>query len=101
MASVNPNEVSLPNHRSAEALMAGLEIARRAGRGGQSCQERGELNLRRIVRPTDSQKLQELIRRGSPRDLAAAQELMKALAGAVSAFVSMCLRHTIVNGADG
>ena len=33
---------------------------------------------------TLAQKLQELIRRGSPRDLAAAQELMKALAGAVS-----------------
>ena len=32
------------------------------------------------------QKLQELIRRGTPRDLAAAQELMKALAGAVSLF---------------
>lgn len=30
------------------------------------------------------QKLQELIRRGTPRDLAAAQELMKTLAGAVS-----------------
>lgn len=30
------------------------------------------------------QKLQELIRRGTPRDLQAAQELMKTLAGAVS-----------------
>ena len=29
-------------------------------------------------------KLQELIRRGTPRDLAVAQDLMKALAGAVS-----------------
>ncbi|KAK1926521.1 Golgi to vacuole transport-related protein [Papiliotrema laurentii] len=33
-------------------------------------------------RAAKSAKLQELIRRGSPRDLAAAQELMKALAGA-------------------
>lgn len=30
-----------------------------------------------------AQKLQELIRRGSPKDLAAAQELMKIMAGAV------------------
>lgn len=29
------------------------------------------------------QKLQELLRRGTPKDLAAAQELMKILAGAV------------------
>ncbi|KAF8908157.1 VHS domain-containing protein [Gymnopilus junonius] len=33
-------------------------------------------------RAAQSAKLQELIRRGTPRDLAAAQELMKALAGA-------------------
>ncbi|KAF9056779.1 VHS domain-containing protein [Rhodocollybia butyracea] len=33
-------------------------------------------------REAQSAKLQELIRRGTPRDLAAAQELMKALAGA-------------------
>jgi ADP-ribosylation factor-binding protein GGA len=33
-------------------------------------------------RVAQSAKLQELIRRGTPRDLAAAQELMKALAGA-------------------
>lgn len=33
-------------------------------------------------RLAQSAKLQELIRRGTPRDLAAAQELMKALAGA-------------------
>ncbi|KAG6863479.1 hypothetical protein C0993_011338, partial [Termitomyces sp. T159_Od127] len=33
-------------------------------------------------RAAHSAKLQELIRRGTPRDLAAAQELMKALAGA-------------------
>jgi hypothetical protein len=30
------------------------------------------------------QKLQELIRRGTPKDLAAAQELMKIMSGAVS-----------------
>jgi ADP-ribosylation factor-binding protein GGA len=35
-------------------------------------------------RAAKSAKLQELIRRGNPRDLAAAQELMKYLAGAVS-----------------
>lgn len=34
------------------------------------------------------QKLQELIRRGTPRDLAQAQELMKELSGAVSAHIS-------------
>lgn len=34
-------------------------------------------------REAQSAKLQELIRRGTPRDLAAAQELMKALAGAI------------------
>ena len=33
-------------------------------------------------RQAQSAKLQELIRRGTPRDLAAAQELMKSLAGA-------------------
>ena len=33
-------------------------------------------------REAQSAKLQELIRRGTPRDLAAAQELMKTLAGA-------------------
>lgn len=33
-------------------------------------------------RAAQSAKLQELIRRGTPRDLAAAQELMKSLAGA-------------------
>ncbi len=33
-------------------------------------------------REAQSAKLQELIRRGTPRDLAAAQELMKSLAGA-------------------
>lgn len=33
-------------------------------------------------REAQSAKLQELIRRGTPRDLAAAQEIMKALAGA-------------------
>lgn len=33
-------------------------------------------------RDAQSAKLQELIRRGTPRDLAAAQELMKSLAGA-------------------
>lgn len=33
------------------------------------------------------QKLQELIRRGTPKDLAAAQELMKVMAGAVSTLV--------------
>ena len=33
-------------------------------------------------RAAQSAKLQELIRRGTPRDLAAAQELMKQLAGA-------------------
>ncbi len=33
-------------------------------------------------RIAQSAKLQELIRRGTPRDLAAAQELMKSLAGA-------------------
>lgn len=33
-------------------------------------------------RVAQSAKLQELIRRGTPRDLAAAQELMKSLAGA-------------------
>ena len=33
-------------------------------------------------REAQSAKLQELIRRGTPRDLAAAQELMKVLAGA-------------------
>lgn len=33
-------------------------------------------------REAQSAKLQELIRRGTPRDLAAAQELMKQLAGA-------------------
>jgi hypothetical protein len=33
-------------------------------------------------RMAQSAKLQELIRRGTPRDLAAAQELMKSLAGA-------------------
>ena len=33
-------------------------------------------------REAQSAKLQELIRRGTPRDLAQAQELMKALAGA-------------------
>lgn len=34
-------------------------------------------------REAQSAKLQELIRRGTPRDLAAAQELMKSLAGAL------------------
>jgi ADP-ribosylation factor-binding protein GGA len=33
-------------------------------------------------REAQSAKLQELIRRGTPRDLAAAQDIMKALAGA-------------------
>lgn len=33
-------------------------------------------------REAQSAKLQELIRRGTPRDLAAAQELMKSLSGA-------------------
>jgi ADP-ribosylation factor-binding protein GGA len=33
-------------------------------------------------REAQSAKLQELIRRGTPRDLAAAQDLMKSLAGA-------------------
>jgi hypothetical protein len=35
-----------------------------------------------------SQKLQELIRRGTPKDLAAAQELMKVMSGAVRGFTS-------------
>ncbi|ODO03179.1 hypothetical protein I350_06024 [Cryptococcus amylolentus CBS 6273] len=38
--------------------------------------------LEKEDRDAKSAKLQELIRRGTPRDLAAAQELMKALAGA-------------------
>lgn len=42
--------------------------------------------------PSFSQKLQELIRRGSPRDLAQAQELMKQLSGAVSAELSNLVR---------
>lgn len=37
-----------------------------------------------IVTNLSRQKLQELIRRGTPRDLQAAQELMKTLSGAVS-----------------
>lgn len=41
-------------------------------------------------RAAKSAKLQELIRRGTPRDLAQAQELMKALAGAVSQLLSLC-----------
>lgn len=38
-----------------------------------------------ISRELATQKLQELIRRGTPKDLAAAQELMKVMSGAVSA----------------
>lgn len=42
------------------------------------------------------QKLQELIRRGTPRDLAQAQELMKELSGAVSAHIS-CPAYTDID----
>lgn len=45
-----------------------------------------------VVGGCSCQKLQELIRRGSPRDLAAAQELMKYLSGAVSFLVGFSSR---------
>lgn len=37
-----------------------------------------------------SQKLQELIRRGTPKDLAAAQELIKVMSGAVRSLQPYC-----------
>jgi hypothetical protein len=39
--------------------------------------------FKRLHSYRDLQKLQELIRRGTPKDLAAAQELMKIMSGAV------------------
>jgi ADP-ribosylation factor-binding protein GGA len=51
-----------------------------------SCVRNIDLTRLRLTSCTSSktaQKLQELIRRGTPKDLAAAQELMKIMAGAV------------------
>ncbi|EIW75918.1 VHS-domain-containing protein [Coniophora puteana RWD-64-598 SS2] len=60
----------------------------RESRRGEAAVAQTEMDLKSahelesLDREAQSAKLQELIRRGTPRDLAAAQELMKALAGA-------------------
>jgi ADP-ribosylation factor-binding protein GGA len=73
MASANPNEVSWPEFRTSTSA------------DHQDLKSPEELEEE--DRAAKSAKLQELIRRGNPRDLAAAQELMKYLAGAVSCLV--------------
>jgi len=70
MASANPNEVSYLHRKT---------IVSADDQDLKSPEE-----LEEEDRAAKSAKLQELIRRGNPRDLAAAQELMKYLAGAVS-----------------
>jgi hypothetical protein len=67
--------------------------ARRRGPSSKVCCRSTKYNLRMCrqqlsLSQSFSQKLQELIRRGSPRDLAQAQELMKQLSGAVSTELS-------------
>lgn len=68
------------------------EIASRARGGGSPGQVGCEFlflflffarSRHRLMRRIFTQKLQELIRRGTPRDLVAAQELMKDLSGSV------------------
>jgi hypothetical protein len=80
MASANPNEVSWPELRTSTSA------------DHQDLKSPEELEEE--DRAAKSAKLQELIRRGNPRDLAAAQELMKYLAGAVSCLVQ-CKRSQL------
>lgn len=82
MASANPNEVSWP-HRETIGSADDQDL--------KSPEE-----LEEEDRAAKSAKLQELIRRGNPRDLAAAQELMKYLAGAVSCLVQ-CKRSQLTS----
>lgn len=91
---LNPSEVRGGGSVTNMPLSLTLELAvtepangRRARRGGPgSAGSSAYLLCEWRIPHADtalSQKLQELIRRGTPKDLAAAQELMKIMAGAV------------------
>ncbi|KAF5309057.1 hypothetical protein D9619_013587 [Psilocybe cf. subviscida] len=69
--------LTFKGYRFRELHSRGSSVAANAAANLKSAEE-----LEEEDRAAQSAKLQELIRRGTPRDLAAAQELMKSLAGA-------------------
>jgi ADP-ribosylation factor-binding protein GGA len=69
--------LTFKGYRFRELHSRGSNVAANAAANLKSAEE-----LEEEDRAAQSAKLQELIRRGTPRDLAAAQELMKSLAGA-------------------
>lgn len=83
LASANPTE----NLKSPEELEEEDREAKSAVSGGSNTIDNFLLIFPTLTTPPSlpapPQKLQELIRRGTPKDLALAQELMKDLSGAV------------------